>query len=233
MNRFDPQRPWQLPPHATEVLLVRHGSSMAGRRDIPFEVVEGGHADPPLAPEGHAQAERVGRRLLVERPDALFVTPQKRTSQTAAPLVAATGMTPVLVRELREVFLGEWEGVLRRRLAEGDPLLSELFEKQRWDVIPGAEPMEAFAERVRAGLERVVEATGQGRRAVVFTHGGVIAELCHQATGSRRLAFVNVENASITRMVWFPGGHLMLRSFNDTTHLRTLARPAGAGASVS
>lgn len=220
VTRTYPQRSWSLPPDATEILLVRHGASQAAVPGEPFETIEGGHADPPLAPEGHAQAERVGQRLAAEPPEALFVTPQQRTSQTAAPLVAATGLRPTVVPELREVHLGDWEGgELRIRTAHGDPLVATIFEQQRWDVIPNAEPRDAFAARVRAGIDAVVAATGPGRRAAAFCHGGVIGELCHQATDSRPLAFVHVENASITRLVVFGDGTWLLRSFNDTAHL--------------
>ena len=50
-------------------------------------------------------------------------------------------------------------------------------------------------------------------------HGGVIGELCHQATGSRPFAFIHADNASISRLVVFPGGRKLLRSFNDSAHL--------------
>jgi probable phosphoglycerate mutase len=215
-----PQHAWALPDNATEVLLVRHGASQAAVPGEPFELLEG-HADPPLAPEGRAQAEAVAARLAADPPDALFVTPLQRTAQTAAPLTAATGLQPVVIGGLREVNLGEWEGgELRIRTAKGDPLVARIFGEQRWDVIPGAEPMEGFAQRVREGLLEVVEATGPGRRAAAVVHGGVIGELCRQATGAPRLAFVHAENTSISRVVVFGDGRWLLRTFNDTAHLQ-------------
>jgi probable phosphoglycerate mutase len=79
--------------------------------------------------------------------------------------------------------------------------------------------MEGFAARVRAGLEKVAEATGPGKPAVVFAHGGVIGEACRQVTGSERFAFVINDNCAITRLVRFANGRWLLRSFNDTSHL--------------
>jgi probable phosphoglycerate mutase len=55
--------------------------------------------------------------------------------------------------------------------------------------------------------------------AAAFVHGGVIAELCRQATGSRPFAFLHADNASITRLVALADGRRLLRSFNDTAHL--------------
>ena len=219
MSERYPQRAWALPDDATEVLLVRHGASQDAIPGEPFEMVEG-HADPALSAIGEQQAALVGARLAADPPDTLFVTSLRRTVQTAAPLVAATGLEPTVIPELSEVHLGEWEGgELRIRTAHGDPLVRTIFEEQRWDVIPGAEPMEAFATRTRAGLLRVVELTGPGRVAVAVVHGGVIGELTRQATSSPRLSFIHAENTSITRIVVFADGRWLLRSFNDTSHL--------------
>jgi probable phosphoglycerate mutase len=214
-----PQRAFTPPPDATEVVLVRHGASAAAVPGEPFETLEG-QSDPPLAPEGEQQAQAVAARLAGERFAALFVTPLQRTAQTAAPLAELTGLSPVVVPELREVGLGEWEGgELRIRAAHRDPMFFEVIEAERWDVIPGAEPADEFAARVRAGLESVVAAVGPGASAVAVVHGGVIGELARQATQSRPFAFVHADNCSITRLVVFAEGRWLLRSFNDVAHL--------------
>ena len=198
---------------------MRHGASAAAVPGEPFESLEG-QSDPPLAPEGERQAQAVAARLAKEPFAGLFVTPLRRTAETAAPLAAATGHEPVVVPELREVRLGEWEGgELRIRAAQRDPLFFEVIEAERWDAIPGAEPAEEFAERVRAGLGKVIEAVGPGALAVAVVHGGVIGELARQATRSRPFAFVHSDNASITRLVVFADGRQLLRSFNDVAHL--------------
>jgi len=215
-----PQRGFQVPPDATELLVVRHGSSAAAVPGEPFELLAG-QADPPLAPEGEKQAEKLAATLAREPLSALFVTPLQRTAQTAAPLVERTGLEPVVVPELREIMLGEWEGgEFRIRVANGDPIAVRMFEEERWDVIPGAETMEAFSERVAAGLAKVAEATGPGNTGAAILHGGVIGEICHQVTLSRPFAFVQVDNTSITRLVRLADGRWLLRYFNETAHLR-------------
>jgi probable phosphoglycerate mutase len=209
------QRQFVVPPDATEVVLVRHGASAPIRPGEQFPTLDG-HGDPELAPEGVAQAQLVAERLRSEQVDAAFVTGLARTVQTAQ----ALGLPATEVPELREVFLGEWEaGEFRIRVNTADELALRVITQQRWDLIPGAESMESFAERVRAGLEKVVATTGPGRIAVVFAHGGVIGEACRQATGSEPFAFVINDNCAITRLVRFGNGRWLLRSFNDTAHL--------------
>ncbi len=63
-----------------------------------------------------------------------------------------TGIEPVVLPELTEVHLGEWEGgEYRVRVREGDPLAMEVLLQERYELIPGAEKAEDFAARVRAG----------------------------------------------------------------------------------
>jgi probable phosphoglycerate mutase len=223
VNEEYPQRRFALPPDAVELILVRHGASAAAVPGQPFPDLDG-RGDPPLAPEGEHQAEAVAARLAGERLRNVFVTPLKRTAQTAAPLVARVGIEPVVVPELLEIGLGDWEGgELRIRAARRDPLFIQVVDEERWDVIPNAEPMEEFAERVAAGLARMIELTGAGGVSAAFVHGGVIGELCRQATLSRPFAFVHADNCSITRLVTFDGGRRLLRTFNDTAHLPVAA----------
>jgi 2,3-bisphosphoglycerate-dependent phosphoglycerate mutase len=204
-------------------VLVRHGASQPAVPGEPFPLLEG-HGNPALAPEGEEQAIYVAERLATESLSGLFITPLQRTAQTAAPLAAVLGLEPVVVPELREVFLGEWDGgEFRIRTAEGDPIAMQAVLEERWEVIPGAETSEAFAERVRAGVDAVAAAAGPDATVAAIVHGGVIGEVCRQATDSRPFAFVHAENGSLTRLVVLEGGRWLLRSFNDTSHLAARA----------
>lgn len=219
MTDRDLQAPYRLPVGATEVILVRHGSSMAADDD---QVPLGGQSDPCQSPLGEAQAKAVGRLLgtLDSSSTALFVTSLQRTAQTAKPTADTLALTPTVVADLREICLGEYEGAafeIRRR--SGDPLLRQAFESGRWDLLPGSESMTAFGARVRRGLAFLIENTPPASTAVAFVHGGVIAEICRHITCSRGGAFVDVENGSVTRLVHRTDRTFRLRSFNETTHL--------------
>ena len=221
------QSPYELPPGSTEVVLVRHGASEAAVVGSKFPLVDG-HSNPALSEPGRAQAEAVPAALAGERVGGLFVSTLRRTQETAAPLAEALATEPVVVPELREVYLGDFEGgEYRIRAGRGDPIIQRVFAEERWDAIPGGESWEDFGARTRAGVERIVAEVGANTTAVAVVHGAVIGELCRQATAARPFAFVHSDNCSISRLVVFDDGRWLLRSFNDISHLTVKTGPAG------
>lgn len=212
------QKRYTLPLDAREIILVRHGASAS---DIAQKLAYGNLtlADPPLSPAGRVQAEAVAKRLEREPITHIFVTPLQRTLQTAAPLAELIGIAPVVIADLRETYMGDWEHDFYARAAAQDPLLKRMLAEESWEVIPNAERMDEFAARVRTGVGQVADALSEGSAAVAFVHGGTIGELCRQATGSRAFAFFAPENTSISRLVVHQDGHWGLRTYNDVSHL--------------
>lgn len=225
----DPQRPFVLPEGAVEVILARHGSVQHQTFDSTGQSdgVIGGHSDPDLTELGRRQAVALANRLRDMPVREIFVTPLRRTQQTAAPLAGALGLEPQIEPDLREVYLGDWEGRLGHH-AERESVIRRVFALGRWDAIPNAEPMEQLSQRVHdgldriadAGLERIADAGEPGGIVVAVVHGGIVAEACRQVTGSRPFAFLNTENGSITRLVRLADAGWELHGFNDVTHLR-------------
>ena len=207
------------PAGACEILFVRHGESAAAVEGSLFPLVDG-HGDPSLAPDGVLQAKAAAKRLVEadEAISAIYVSSLQRTHQTAAPLAAALGMTPTVEADLREVFLGEWEGgLIRTRIADGDPIVSQMHLQQRWDVIPGSEPAADFRERVQGAVSRIAT-VNPDRLVVAFAHGGVIGEAMNIASHATGLRFSGAANGSITHLV-VNGDEWTVRCFNDTSHL--------------
>ena len=203
---------------------MRHGS--CAHRPPEANWPRGEQNDPPLDERGRAQAIAVCRRLEEEPIGAVFVTTLRRTSETAAPLLASTGRRAEAIADLREVIVGDWEhGELLRRALADDPEYHAMMRAQRWDAIPGAEPAERFGARVWRGLDAVAAGADTDTVAIAFTHSAVIAELLRQITGSEPFAFLNVSNGSLTRVVRVPGGRWVLVSFNETAHLPSESQP--------
>jgi probable phosphoglycerate mutase len=211
------QHPFQAPPGATELFLVRHGQSAAYKDGAPFALVDG-QSDPPLTDHGHWQAGQVGARLRHVPIDAVYVTTLQRTAQTAAPLLGHIGQSAIVEPGLREIHLGEWEGgIFRKKVAERDPAYLEVERTQDWSAIPGAESFAQLKERVVGAITRI-HANHPGERIVAVSHGGAIGAALSHATGSKPLAFAATDNASIAHLIVL-GDRWMLRRYNDTGHL--------------
>ena len=128
-------------------------------------------------------------------------------------------MTPVVDPDLREVFLGEWEGGLLRQKARrprpraGAGVAGGALGRDPRRRVPrrssGADcgaPLRPSRRRTRAGASSV------------FSHGAAIGEILAQASGSKPFAFMDTDNASISRLVVTPD-RWIVRSYNDTAHL--------------
>jgi len=211
------QKRFERPAGATEILLIRHGESRAATADNPFPLVDG-HGDPELHPNGLEQATRVGERLRNHPIRAIYVSNLRRTAETALPLATHLGLTPVAEPDLREVFLGEWEGgMLRIKAAQNDPLYQRMHEEQRWDVVPGGESHASLKTRLTRALMRIHQ-RHPDELVAAFVHGGVVGSILAHATGAQPFAFNGCDNGSISHIVMH-GGRIVVRRFNDTTHL--------------
>jgi len=88
---------------------------------------------------------------------------------------------------------------------------------------PGVESWAIFRERVRGGLQTIIESEAPSRRVVVFTSGGpigVVVQTVLQAPEPMAIE-VNwrIKNCSLTEFV-FTRGRISLDVFNATPHLR-------------
>ncbi|MFC4671945.1 histidine phosphatase family protein [Seohaeicola nanhaiensis] len=217
MTREYHQKKYAPPDGAADLLLIRHGRTEAARHDYRFPLVDG-HGDPALHPEGEEQAVRVGERLRHEPLAAIYVTTLRRTHQTAAPLAAHLGLTPIVEADLREVRLGDWDdGMYRIKSDEGAPEIKRALAEQEWGHIPNGETTAALHERVRRGLLNIA-ARHADQRVAVVVHGGVIGAAMAIASGAQAFHFNGAENGSITRIV-IRGETMWAKSFNDCAHL--------------
>lgn len=219
MSREFAQTRFVRPPGSCEILLLRHGASAPLRDGESFPLVDG-HGDPPLAPNGIVQAERAAERLLRtgEPIAAVYVTSLRRTHQTAAPLVTGLGIEPIVEADLREVYLGDWEGgEFRRRVAAGDPLALKMHEEQRWDAIPNGESWESIEHRVGGAIRRIAT-THADELVVAVIHGGIIGAIMNMAAGIRGFTFGGAENCSLSHVI-VDGDRWHIRGFNDATHV--------------
>jgi len=220
-----PQTSFAVPSGATRLTLVRHGQTEGLGTHGELFPLKDGHGDPLLTELGHRQAEAVADRLEAESVDQIYVTSLTRTHQTAAPLVERLGMPPREERDLREVFLGEWEGgIFRQMVSEMEHPRAVAFRTHyEWGHVPGAETNVELIARTSRVVRRL-HTEHPDQHIVAFVHGGVVSALCAHATESHMRGFAGSDNCAIHRLVltderWF------LRAFNDTNHLGEVGSP--------
>lgn len=205
------------------LLLVRHARSTwneLGRIQ--------GQLDPPLSETGLEQARRLAERLRGWKPAAFYSSDLLRTRQTAEAVGEAIGCEPVFMPELREIALGEWEGLTREDLMSRYPGLWERWVSlPDWDLVPGGELAVDFEERVTGALDRI-KAAHEGGDILIVTHGGVIQVALGTALGwpgSRGAFPFRIQNTSLS-VVEIARRRSVISRVNDTGHLDVDPVPA-------
>jgi broad specificity phosphatase PhoE len=196
-------------------MLVRHGQSTWNR-----EHRIQGQLDPPLSAAGRRQAELVGRRMAGRRIEGFYASDLKRAWETAQAIASVIGLHPEPAPGLREIYLGEWEGLRTEELAQRFPnAWARWNEEPDWDLVPGGEGAMRFETRVAAALDAIFERHGHGDILVV-THGGVIQVALHRVVGrpSHGLFPFKIQNASIS-VIEKRDGRMIIDGSNDIGHL--------------
>jgi len=130
------------------------------------------------------------------------------------------GMAVTPMPELREVFLGEWEGLNADEIAKRFPDEWAAWTREpSWDIVPAGEGAAPFEKRVETALEQLFERHPHGD-AIVVTHGGVIQIALHHVVGrsSHGIFAFRISNGSMS-IVERRGGRLVIGAVNDTRHL--------------
>ena len=221
-----PELPLATKPSPARLVLVRHGQSTWNR-----EHRIQGQLDPPLSDQGQRQAELLGRRLAGRRWAGFYASDLKRAFETATIIGRSIGVAPEAMQSLREVYLGEWEGLRTEELAARFPdAWAAWTDEPDWDLVPGGESAALFEARVSSAIEEVLGRHPHGD-VLLVTHGGVIQVALHRVLGrgSRGLFPFKVQNASLS-LIEKRDGKLVIAGVNDIAHLEpALAAEPGAG----
>lgn len=156
----------------TRLILVRHGETnwnVEGRYQ--------GQSDVPLSERGRSQAAEMRPQIHALNPDAFYSSDLIRARETAEILAAPLRLTVRVDPRLREVHLGEWEGLL---FDEIQARYSNLLKLRREDPAkvsaPGGETVAQVRDRVLAATKEIIERHGD-QIVVVVTHGLPLAIL--------------------------------------------------------
>jgi broad specificity phosphatase PhoE len=203
---------------AAEILLLRHGQS-EGNEGGRF----GGHGPTPLTALGRRQAEAAARALAAEDGlTAIFASDLPRAMQTAAPVVAATGIAMRTTPALRERSVGVFTGMT---FAEAEAAHPEIFSAMmRRD--PDACPPEGETSRERAAhvgafFDEAVEAFGGAGRALFVSHAFTLNLLLRRLLGlaDSPTVFFRTDNCALHRLKRSAQGFWNVEALNDRRHL--------------
>ena len=202
----------------TRLLLVRHGETTWNAE----ERVQG-QTDVPLSAFGRRQAERLRTRLRAEPIAAAYASDLSRAWETARVALKGRDVPLAPCAELREICLGEWQGLTVTEIRRRWPDASRRF----WDADPeaapaGGETRRQLQSRVVAAATAIAARHPRGQ-VLVVSHGGALRALVCWAVGAELTASgrFEVDNCGLS-ILDLPPARPMLVRWNEVRHLEGL-----------
>ena len=151
------------------VLLIRHARSTwnAERRWQ-------GWADPPLSPEGVAQAEAAAVAIHGLPIRAVVTSDLVRARSTAEIMARAAGVRVSVEPALRERDVGLWSGLTSDEIEARWPGQLEAYRANPETPLPDGECAEALMRRAMPALLMIAREGPSGMVAIAVSHGGLI-----------------------------------------------------------
>ena len=206
----------------TRLYFIRHGETDAniGRR---FQ----GHLDVSLNENGRRQARLLSTALSGFAFEAIYTSDLSRAAETAAVLAHSHGLAPIPEPRLREIFVGDWQGLRHDEVAVRWPAEYPSYSREGWlhCPAPAGETLSELSARANAAVAEILDLHPNGEVAVV-THGVTLNSIILHMLGAglESIGRIAMENTSITT-VTAHDQRFRIWGVNDTSHLR-----GGAGA---
>lgn len=154
--------------------LVRHGQTEWNR--------EGrwqGQADIPLDRTGLEQAARLSERVRGQRFDAVYSSDLRRAYNTAAALAKVNGNEIIVEADLREICIGEWEGLRIDEICQRFPDEWQAYHYDaNWRSPPGGETLLDLARRLSRLVNSIFRKHQDGQVALVAHKVAIACLLC-------------------------------------------------------
>ncbi|NDV24353.1 histidine phosphatase family protein [Desulfovibrio sp. JC022] len=152
------------------IILIRHGEIEGAKgRAV-------GQIDLPLSANGFKQAAQLAESLESFQPRRIYCSPLTRTMQTASFIEKQCGLEAIPVPEIKEINLGEWDGL---DFSELKKLYPQDYKQRGKDIAgfraPGGENFTNVKERVSSFLGQL----NGDSPIMAVTHAGVIRVVMH------------------------------------------------------
>ena len=190
------------------IYLVRHGHCATDgvRRYV-------GQIDYPLSTQGQEEARRWRTFFAHISPLHVVCSDLLRTVQTAREILGPSSDLPLHKEPaLREISLGEWEGVPRKEIREH---FFKEYEQRGRDLAdfrpPGGESFSDLSARVVPVFEDLCARLPATGNLLIITHAGVIRTLLCHSTGMplQRIFSLGQDYAGLTRIDRTPQGYVV------------------------
>lgn len=206
------------------LILVRHG-------ETPWNVTlqYQGQANVPLNDRGREQAQLTAVRLGRSPATALYSSDTTRAWETAEIIGAALKLKPQPVPNLREIDVGQWEGLTPEELYRRFPDHMREYERDPARTVRlGGESYAQLQTRALVALNEIYERHQSSDTVIAVSHGGTIrAILCH-VIGLDLVNFGKMwlDNGSLTELRYGRNGWRLMR-LNDAAHLEGIVAEGG------
>jgi alpha-ribazole phosphatase len=177
----------------TTIDLMRHGEPVGGRRYR-------GQIDDPLSDKGWAQMRQA---IAGHSPwKTIISSPLRRCSEFARELSEQLEIALEFDTRLKEVGFGTWEGLTGEQVQElDDQALQKFYSDPITHRPAGAEPLDAFSERVNQAYLDIVHRHA-GQHILILTHAGVIRSILQETLLAPLASMyrISINTASLTRI---------------------------------
>lgn len=178
----------------TIIDLIRHGQPQGG------SVYRGHSIDDPLSELGWSQMwNAVGNNAPWQQ---IISSPLQRCRAFAEQLADKYQLPITIDDQFKEVGFGSWEGRSRTEIKQADQKEYDDFYNDPINCRPaGAEPIDAFIQRVSRAYEDVLQ-NFSGQHCLIVAHAGVIRAVIAHVTHAAPIGLyhIQVKNAGMSRI---------------------------------
>ena len=199
------------------IILVRHASTSHNENSL-----WQGRSDYSLNEKGLQQAERLSLHLKNEGFEIIFHSPMKRAKQTAEIIGKHHDAEYRVVENFTEMDVGGFDGKKHQDIFENYP---EIYRNWVMDIdtaIPGGESFNDVFERVKPGVEEIMESPGQNILVVghAMVNRAILGQLLKMSPISARK--FRMDNGAFSKILIYDtphGRYMTVDSWNITSHL--------------
>ncbi|HOE88530.1 MAG TPA: histidine phosphatase family protein [Sphaerochaeta sp.] len=201
----------------TRIYFIRHGET-----DYNVQHRFQGSTDNPLNERGLEQASCLWSPMSKFHLDKIYVSPYKRTMQTAKQVLAGRDIPVIPEPKLSEIHCGQWEGLVRTEIEERWPGMIDLWEHRPDELhMPDGESFKQVQDRSVQALKEILEKEA-GKSVAIVTHMLTIQLIMSKLLGipiREVWKMVRLENTSITTIDFSSNKEFEVIKWGEDSHL--------------